>query len=60
MLYANFAQFASVMSTYYVYTAHSRSYLGTIRAESLAQAQAIIDRDLIMDCIVLETAPASI
>ena len=45
------------MQTYYVYTFHSHSYLGTVRAESLAQAQAILDRDLIMPCIVTETAP---
>ena len=45
------------MKTYYVYTFHSHSYLGTVRADSLAEAQAILDRDLIIPCSVTETAP---
>lgn len=45
------------MKTYYVYIAHSGSYLGTVKAASLSEAQAILDRDLIIPCVVTETAP---
>ena len=56
--YQKTAQLSHVnMQTYYVYLFHSHSYLGTVRAESLEKAQAILDRSLIVPCIVTDEAP---
>jgi hypothetical protein len=46
------------MRTYHVYTAAaSPAYLGTVAAQSLADAQSAVERALIIPCVVRDTPP---